>query len=1745
MTTRKWPDMSAYGVYFGISNGSIVMLDKTGTYAGLAKIMKMRRTRWIGLWSLPGLVFNIPDFDRLFPKAKIVELTLDEIHEIMKTQFVGRQDLRFSQQKGSTHSWHPRRINAAKRVSNLINVDTEASASAETAPAAAPNVENALKETIFYGHNFKGQKVYESGDGARYSTDAASNVIEREKDGEKSPYFLRVDAAAPESLKLCAMGLVTEMQRQRLESVDLERYLTAMYGQINEAYDREERIAQFHEAIDQAMVSSIQGADESHRFTTAVALHQNRPSYWRPEGDFPTPAPISYLMQEIVDGISDNGVIADSSANGEHTWNMPGAARWDGQPHDIFIGGSFNNETEAVRFDGIKVARSDHKMILESLAARSDEGTSVFLHIADKNGELSADDKRMLASVGLNYEVVGLVDIDGALVSPGNDLNSRLLVVGQRRTEQNLAFSVPSKVPVICDFDTLNIWANAANMSCRGEANVEFPVDNVVNAEFSAVGMQSPYVPASQVSEPRFMVPQNLLSPVRLALNRLVKKYGKSIDEIVADSLGVDIDSLGDRFSSEQVDAIALGIDAINTGDALIEADKTGIGKGRVMAGLIWYTQKIGRIPVFMTEQKELLNAIFRDIQDIGAYDDLKNAILINNGLRIVLPDGSPVPTRSGEPLVDGETEMLDGCPLIVGTYAQFNRKSDVAFTEEELRSAVRILENTGSVILAVGEMLRSEHPLTKQFLVEDKNLVKMLTKASSPQEEQEIVDAIRQKRMDDEDDGFAAVLMQPIDDAIAGVEALSARYIQRRIQWIQGLDKRFVLLSDESHNISGVKSNIGKNIRPLVINGAAVIYSSATFASVQDKFGIYQRAFPPIINVETIPATLRAGGEPLQEIFTSMLATDGRLIRREQDDSMVPTIPFEDKANFEKYEDICNQVADIQALLALASREVDMRILRDNTRFDSDYELALAAAVSINQAQGEASDTRPDVARSHIGTNGLGSRIGRLNQQFVASLSAKWVSELAIKAIRSGMKPIIYCESTNEFALNALADSGQLQQDADAKDVLISSRPLTIRDILHRYINDITIANKLTKIGRKIVKKEPLEVTDPRILQLQESARALVDRLPDLPLSPIDFIQDEIKAAGHSVGEYSGRKRCLQVKSDGTFTVNKRKIPLRKKLNDDFNNGELDAMIITKSGATGLDFHAAEKFLDHSQRVFIPASMPEDLTRFNQAKGRVNRFDQVCYPETWIPRLGLPAERRMESNFNRSQRRHSATVAANADGADISFQVPDLYNRVGLQAVVSFLKEEEPIRQRLMISDLELEDPEVNLTQRVLARSTMLRVEDANFMFDEIDARYRGILIKAEAEGHNPLSSHKRDYRAKIVDRKVFLAGDPGSESVFSSPVMAEEIEFTGRPPLRVFETKWVVNDIENTMKAKRNFNVEGVFSIIEENAEASMLQNLPSQFNSVAEALAAKTENHIQRAFEAIKDAKSLIPLLQIGNIIEVNEDGATRPWIIRDIYIPSDIASEKIRLSSLKVTMTCYKHSTQFGRAYTLAELVPIAGRIQLAPEQGPEAIAAVLKSVFELPKAERRIVLTGNLYRAAEYAAANRIGTPISFTDANGVWRQAIGIRADMDLTDVMEMPFRFESLDEVNAFMTEHPSLPLFFGHSEAQQFIVLNPSKRPGVAFELDQRTCLDAQRARSTVRKAGGNLIKMADAKNAMSILCEEAGMPMVGGKYREWSETYKLAAAKARAQAEAPSIADDDLLDLAGSRPSVKISL
>ena len=184
---------------------------------------------------------------------------------------------------------------------------------------------------------------------------------------------------------------------------------------------------------------------------------------------------------------------------------------------------------------------------------------------------------------------------------------------------------------------------------------------------------QQEYIPFSGGFSLGTLVPTNMADAIAQAFARIKADVG-DLTAFVENRLGYKPnENIEKHFAGEQIDALAAAIWNFERGGALIVGDQTGIGKGRIAAGLMRYAINQGMTPVFVTEKRGLLDTMLRgDLVDIDAQDIVKPACCMSNltdfdeGKRQKLPHGQKYFDR-----VASTGELGDGANAIFTLYSQ------------------------------------------------------------------------------------------------------------------------------------------------------------------------------------------------------------------------------------------------------------------------------------------------------------------------------------------------------------------------------------------------------------------------------------------------------------------------------------------------------------------------------------------------------------------------------------------------------------------------------------------------------------------------------------------------------------------------------------------------------------------------------------------------------------------------------------------------------------------------------------------------------------------------------------------------------------------------------------------------------------------------------------------------------------------------------------------------------------------
>jgi hypothetical protein len=138
----------------------------------------------------------------------------------------------------------------------------------------------------------------------------------------------------------------------------------------------------------------------------------------------------------------------------------------------------------------------------------------------------------------------------------------------------------------------------------------------------SPIDIQQPYVSSTDACEPLgTVVPASMAYEQKRFAEKFRSSIKPSVHEFVMNRLNyTDYKEFCQSFGQEQIDAIANAIyNFENTGFGIIVADQTGVGKGRVGAGLIRYAvEYLKKMPIFVTDKKHLISDMYRDLIDIN-----------------------------------------------------------------------------------------------------------------------------------------------------------------------------------------------------------------------------------------------------------------------------------------------------------------------------------------------------------------------------------------------------------------------------------------------------------------------------------------------------------------------------------------------------------------------------------------------------------------------------------------------------------------------------------------------------------------------------------------------------------------------------------------------------------------------------------------------------------------------------------------------------------------------------------------------------------------------------------------------------------------------------------------------------------------------------------------------------------------------------------------------------------------------
>lgn len=856
------------------------------------------------------------------------------------------------------------------------------------------------------------------------------------------------------------------------------------------------------------------------------------------------------------------------------------------------------------------------------------------------------------------------------------------------------------------------------------------------------------YRPVSAGASFDIETPANLAEPQRAALEKIEQEVGKPLKEFVADKLGyAEGYDIGQHFAAEQIDALASGIYNIEHSGALILGDMAGVGKGRVVAGLIEYAKRHDLTPIFLTKGATLYSAMLGDFSNIGRT---VTPLFTNNDLALVHPATGEAVRTGNQKLLMNQIERIGKLPAgydaIFTTYDQIGKNNDPAESKESRLAAV--------------------------------------ASGGTPMP----------------------------GDRVRALQSLASR-------------SKVLLLLDESHLGAGASVQ-GQRLRAMIEpQGVKAYYSSATFAKRPDAMPLYFKTnlSRAAESSEDLVTVFEKGGAVMQQVASRMLAEDGQYIRRER---TFDGVPFETRINVETEErdrKLANEYTrGLRGLLDMSNR-------------------AKAATRSMNEILARLGK-KLSVPTINLESAEFASQIHNFVSQYLFAIKAEAAAQQAIQAIQKGHatkdgtvkrhKVIVAVQNTMEGPISELAAAGQpLEFSSLLLKTLEGLRRIktggseragtaTYIYIKRNAPNEFEkstqedLIQQLLKIEiRPDAQGNPTQVGTVNPEVAQEIFRRLVNQvfveteneikqldLGGMPLSPIDHIRQRAEAAGIRTGEITGRGQGID-KDGKVYSRDTEDISKRGQLAtlSQFNNSDLDLMVINASGSTGISAHASEDFKRRDPRMMIVAQPHLDINEFVQTLGRIFRSGQVENPRYMLLQTALPAEKRPAAILGKKMTLLNANTTSNTD-SEVSqgAKTVDIFNEYGDGVVWRFLADSPSFTRDLqyakIVTNKGVLRPLADITEdmqedgkfarTVASYAGLLPVEEQDVFWEDVSNRYNAQIAALDQIGENKLKASADDLGAETVSKAVFTPGNPGGTSAFDAPSYLETVNVKPKTP-------------------------------------------------------------------------------------------------------------------------------------------------------------------------------------------------------------------------------------------------------------------------------------------------------------------------------------------------------------------------
>lgn len=851
----------------------------------------------------------------------------------------------------------------------------------------------------------------------------------------------------------------------------------------------------------------------------------------------------------------------------------------------------------------------------------------------------------------------------------------------------------------------------------------------------------------------------------------------------------------------------------------------------------------------------------------------------------------------------------------------------------------------------------------------------------------------------------------------------------QERRDVIQALSRNNVMILDESHTVGG--SGGGSMFMQYILPDVkGVTFLSATFAKRADNMPIYAMKTDLSksgISPQEMIEAIANGGVTLQEIMSKQLVQSGQMIRRERSFQGVtidwlPVNEEEDAVQRTQFDEVSSIFSDIRA-------------------FQKDFITPMVSSMSDELAEeGGYSDLQKGTKELGVTNVPFASKMYNLVNQLLFSLKADAVANRVIWNLKNGFKPVISFTNTMEGFLEEAPKDTPMEKVPNFSLTLMKA----LDGVMRYSVNDIEGKSEANQFSVSDLS----EAGQKRYNEIKEKIENLS---ANLPISPMDAIKMKIEEAGYKVGEITGRNLEMVRDENGMYVIRNRKDTDKKAAARDFNNGNLDVLMINKSGSTGISLHASPKFDDQRQRVMVFAQFQSDINDEVQMRGRIDRTGQKFRGKYEYIMSSIPAEQRLQMMFKAKLKSLDANTTSSQKSKFNEMQVVDFLNKYGDEVVFQYMLEHPELSEKLgdplgLLKDNEAGEGNVDNSKRndcaakIARYLPFLPVREQEEVFKDITEAYSVKIQLLNDAGENDLEITTMPLRAETKSRKIWKRGtDPESGNAFADNTYLEEVEVDVlKKPMKAEEIR-TVSDRMTDGKPFDEWKEEKVSEI--NSVYDGKIQTLKERLSSSAEERAQKAkEKYINSAKKAREKGNNEFTDEEIETMSQVaydeviksaDESLSKQTGVIerrrenmlkvieaftpmKPLVVPFDLTEETATLIPSIGTFVGFKFSKDFSPSSSTAVFAVLDGRrkveIPFTQEKAFSNIRmntmmqpTLLKDVnmenwdSRAPKKTRRkaYIVTGNLLQAlVDTQKSFMRGYLVSYSTMDGDTRQGI-------------------------------------------------------------------------------------------------------------------------------------------------------